>query len=191
MRPSPRTQQLLPKLSVTARLGGGLNDYSTKQIGGREDRLARADTFLLAGAQVDYDIQPWLRVGLEYLRTSRDSNFPSFRFVDDRITGRGTVPVLAPSPCPLPLEGRGGVRLTAGRPAHKLPALQVKLPMARPFLCLHRSSLPWRWCSAWGPRHSARSTRSGPATCSGSPCGGRRISPGTTRWTRTASSRFP
>jgi hypothetical protein len=49
------------------------------------------DNFLLAGAQVDYDIQPWLRVGLEYQRTSRDSNFPSFRFVDDRVTVRGTV----------------------------------------------------------------------------------------------------
>ena len=84
------TQQLLPKLSVTARLGGGVNDYSTKQSAdGKTDW--RVDTFLLAGAQVDYDIQPWLRVGLEYLRTSRDSNFPSFRFVDDRITARATV----------------------------------------------------------------------------------------------------
>lgn len=84
------TQQLLPKLSVTARLGGGLNDYSTKQSAdGKTDW--RADSFLLAGAQVEYDIQPWLRVGLEYLRTSRDSNFPSFRFVDDRVTVRGTV----------------------------------------------------------------------------------------------------
>ena len=84
------TQQLLPKLSATARLGGGLNDYATKQFAdGKNDW--REDTFLLAGAQIDYDIQPWLRVGLEYLRTSRDSNFPSFRFVDDRITARGTL----------------------------------------------------------------------------------------------------
>jgi hypothetical protein len=84
------TQQLLPKLSVTARLGGGLNDYSTKQSAdGKTDW--RADSFLLAGAQIEYDIQPWLRVGLEYLRTSRDSNFPSFRFVDDRVTVRGTL----------------------------------------------------------------------------------------------------
>lgn len=84
------TQQFLPKLSVTARLGGGINDYSTKQSAdGKTD--FRSDNFLLAGAQVDYDIQPWLRVGLEYQRTSRDSNFPSFRFVDDRVTVRGTV----------------------------------------------------------------------------------------------------
>lgn len=84
------TQQLLSKLSATARLGGGVNDYSTKQTAdGKTDW--RVDTFLLAGAQLDYDIQPWLRVGLEYLRISRDSNFPSFRFVDDRVTVRGTV----------------------------------------------------------------------------------------------------
>ncbi len=84
------TQQLLPKLSVNARLGGGVNDYSTKQTtDGRTD--FRRDTFILAGAGIDYDIQPWLRVGLEYRRTSRDSNFPSFRFVDDRVSGRATV----------------------------------------------------------------------------------------------------
>ncbi len=82
--------QILPKVTLSARVGGGLNDYSTKQTAdGKTD--FRHDTFILAGAQADYDIQPWLRVGLEYLRISRDSNFPSFRFVDDRITGRATV----------------------------------------------------------------------------------------------------
>ncbi len=84
------TYQFLPKVTLAARVGGGLNDYSTKQTAdGKTD--FRHDTFLLGGAQADYDIQPWLRVGLEYLRISRDSNFPSFRFVDDRITGRATV----------------------------------------------------------------------------------------------------
>jgi len=84
------SQQLLPKLTAIARLGGGVNDYSTKQAAdGKTDW--RVDTFLLAGAQIEYDIQPWLRAGLEYQRTSRDSNFPSFRFLDDRVTVRGTV----------------------------------------------------------------------------------------------------
>ena len=84
------TYQILPKVSMSARLGGGLNDYSTKQqADGMTDY--RHDSFILAGAQIDYDIQPWLRVGLEYSRTSRDSNFPSFRFVDDRVAGRVTV----------------------------------------------------------------------------------------------------
>lgn len=82
--------QILPKVTLSARLGGGLNDYSSKQTAdGKTD--FRHDSFLLAGAQADYEIQPWLRVGLEYLRVSRDSNFPSFRFVDDRITARATV----------------------------------------------------------------------------------------------------
>jgi hypothetical protein len=82
--------QILPKLNLTALLGGGLNDYSTKQSADGMTAF-RQDTFLLAGAQLDYDIQPWLRAGLDYSRISRDSNFPSFRFVDDRIGGRVTV----------------------------------------------------------------------------------------------------
>ena len=82
--------QILPKVRLGARLGGGLNDYSTKDTAdGKTDW--RKDTFLLAGAEAEYTIQPWLRVGLEYRRTSRDSNFPSFRFVDDRVAGRVTV----------------------------------------------------------------------------------------------------
>ena len=82
--------QILPKVTLSARVGGGLNDYSKKETAdGKTD--FRHDSFMLAGAQAEYDIQPWLRMGLEYLRTSRDSNFPSFRFVDDRITARVTV----------------------------------------------------------------------------------------------------
>ena len=82
--------QVLPKVTLSARVGGGLNDYSRKETAdGRTD--FRHDSFILAGAQAEYDIQPWLRMGLEYLRTSRDSNFPSFRFVDDRISARVTV----------------------------------------------------------------------------------------------------
>ncbi len=84
------TQQLLTKLSVTARLGGGVNDYSTKQTADGKTAF-RHDPFLLAGVLADYDIQPWLRTGVEYTRTSRDSNFPSFRFVDERISGRVTL----------------------------------------------------------------------------------------------------
>jgi hypothetical protein len=82
--------QLLPKLSVGARIAGGRNDYSTKQtVFGETDW--RRDWFLAAGANVDYQIQRWLRVGAEWLRTSRSSNFAPFEFVDDRITGRVTL----------------------------------------------------------------------------------------------------
>ena len=77
--------QILPKLSIGARIGGGVNDYVTKQtVGGKTDW--RHDSFLAAGMQVEYTVQPWLRLGLEYLRTSRDSNFALFNFVDDKIT---------------------------------------------------------------------------------------------------------
>ena len=84
------TYQILPKVNLAARVGGGLNDYSRKATAdGKTD--FRHDTFFLAGAQADYEIQPWLRVGAEYLRITRDSNFPSFRFVDNRIVGRVTL----------------------------------------------------------------------------------------------------
>jgi len=82
--------QLLPKLSVGARLGVGMNNYPTKDtINGKTDW--RQDTFGLVGAQIGYNIQPWLSVGLDYLRIGRDSNFSSFSFVDERISGYVTV----------------------------------------------------------------------------------------------------
>jgi hypothetical protein len=82
--------QLLPKLNVGANVGGGLNDYSTKQtVNGVTDW--RRDTFFVAGGQVEYTIQPWLRIGLEYLWTSRYSNFDQFSYVDQKITGRVTL----------------------------------------------------------------------------------------------------
>jgi hypothetical protein len=82
--------QLMPKLSVGAQLGVGMTNYPDKDtINGKTDW--RQDTFSVAGAEIGYDIQPWLRVGLDYLRTDRDSNFSSFRFVDERISGHVTV----------------------------------------------------------------------------------------------------
>jgi hypothetical protein len=82
--------QLLPKVTVNARLGGGVNNYPTKDtIDGKTDW--RQDTFGVAGGGITYAIQPWLQVGLDYLRTSRDSNFSPFNFVDERISGRVSV----------------------------------------------------------------------------------------------------
>lgn len=82
--------QLFPKVSVGARLGGGINEYSKKETVGAKTGF-REDFFTAAGGNVEYSIQPWLRVGLEYLRISRDSNFAPFDFVDERITGRVTL----------------------------------------------------------------------------------------------------
>jgi hypothetical protein len=81
--------QLLPKLSVGARVGGGANDYSTKQTVGTKTDW-RYDTFVAAGANAEYSLQPWLRLGFEYLWSSRDSNFSPFEFVDNVVTGRLT-----------------------------------------------------------------------------------------------------
>jgi Putative beta-barrel porin 2 len=82
--------QLLPKLSIGGRIGGGTNDYTTKQTVGSVTDWRR-DWFLSAGAQVEYTIQPWLRVGLEYLFTRRDSNFNTFDFVENQVIGRVTL----------------------------------------------------------------------------------------------------
>jgi hypothetical protein len=82
--------QLLPKLNIGANIGGGINDYSTKQtVGGVTDW--RRDSFLSAGARAEYSIQAWLRVGLEYLWTSRESNFDPFEFKENRVMGRVTL----------------------------------------------------------------------------------------------------
>ena len=82
--------QLLPKLSIGARVGGGLNDYATKQtVNGDTDW--RQDWFFAVGVQAEYSIQPWLRLGFEYLRTTRSSNFDTFDYVDNRISGRVTL----------------------------------------------------------------------------------------------------
>ena len=83
--------QLLPKLSIGARLGGGRNDYSTKETEVNGTSAFRRDWFMVAGGNIEYAIQRWLRVGLEYLRTSRTSNFNQFDFVDEKVTGRVTL----------------------------------------------------------------------------------------------------
>ncbi len=78
------------KVSLNGRLGGGFNDYPTKQTVGTKTDW-REDVYYAAGAGGDYDIQPWLRVGLEYLFTGRDSNFQSFDFSDHRVGVKATV----------------------------------------------------------------------------------------------------
>ncbi len=83
-------QQFGPKLSANLRLAGGVSDYPTKEtLGGRSK--FRNDRFFAGGGGVDYDIQPWLRLGAEYVRTGRRSNFDAFDFVDDKILGKVTL----------------------------------------------------------------------------------------------------
>jgi hypothetical protein len=80
-------QRVGPKVSVTARLTGGENAYPTKsQVGDNTPFKFRNDMILGWGAGVGYDVQPWLRLALDFLHTDRDSNFRAFSFKDDKLS---------------------------------------------------------------------------------------------------------
>ena len=79
-----------PKLSVTIRGAGGENDYPLKETLGGKTKW-RNDFFYLAGGAVNYDIQPWLAVGIEYTKINRRSNFSVFSFDDDKVAGYVTL----------------------------------------------------------------------------------------------------
>ena len=88
-------QKFGPKLTANARVTGGVNLYPTKfQVDpGNPDSPAtfRKDTILGWGAGVGYDIQQWLRVGFDFLHTSRDSNISQFSFKDDKVAATVTL----------------------------------------------------------------------------------------------------
>ena len=82
--------QILPKLTGSVRAGVGVNDYPVKEtVDGRTK--FRNDTFYGFGAGVEYAIQRWLVVGVEYNHRARRSNFNAFDFIDDRVVGRVTL----------------------------------------------------------------------------------------------------
>jgi hypothetical protein len=80
------SQQITPKINVTAKAGGGVNNYPEKQetVSGQFDW--RQDTFYSYGLTANYAIQRWLNVGLSYERIARNSNFDQYNFVDDRVS---------------------------------------------------------------------------------------------------------
>ena len=82
--------QLTRKLSGYARLGGGFNNYPTKQVDGAVSKF-RQDEFVGAGGGAQYDVQPWLRVGTDYQYTRRSSNFSTFGFDGHTVSGRMTL----------------------------------------------------------------------------------------------------
>jgi opacity protein-like surface antigen len=83
-------QQLFGNVTFNARVAGGENEYSTKQTVGTQTDW-RHDWFYGAGAGVDYDFRPWLRVGLEYLYLGRSSNFNDFDFDDHKVSAKVTL----------------------------------------------------------------------------------------------------
>jgi hypothetical protein len=83
-------QRITRKFTAGLRAGGGTNQYPTKQtINGLT--TWRQDWFFGAGATADYQIQPWLYVGAEYAHTFRRSNFNTFDYGDDKVTGKFTL----------------------------------------------------------------------------------------------------
>jgi hypothetical protein len=84
------SHQFYSKLTASARVSAGLNDYPSKQTVDGESKF-RSDTFFGYGISFEYAIQPWITVGAEYARTGRRSNFNTFDFVDDKFTAKATL----------------------------------------------------------------------------------------------------
>lgn len=83
-------QQLGAKLAVNLRVMAGSNSYPGKETFNGQTRW-RYDTLLGWGGGIGYDIQRWLRAGVEFVHTMRDSNFPQFSYQDDKIAGTITL----------------------------------------------------------------------------------------------------
>lgn len=85
-------QRIEPKVAVTARLTGGENAYPTKsQVGNNTPFKFRNDMILGWGAGIGYDVQPWLRLAVDFLHSDRDSNFRQFSFKDDKLSAMITL----------------------------------------------------------------------------------------------------
>jgi hypothetical protein len=82
--------RILPKLTLGVRAAGGFNDYPLKETVAWQTKF-RQDTFYAFGGGVDYEIQRWLLVGIEFAHRVRRSNFNAFDFVDDKISGKITL----------------------------------------------------------------------------------------------------
>jgi hypothetical protein len=85
------SQQVTPKINVTAKVGGGVNNYPEKQETVSSQFKWRQDTFYSYGVAVSYAIQRWLSLGVAYDRIGRNSNFDQYNFVDDRFSVLATL----------------------------------------------------------------------------------------------------
>lgn len=83
-------QEVLRRLVVEARVGGGINDYPEEATFGGQTGFRR-DSFLAAGIGAEYQVLPWLVVGLEYRHNFRRSNFDVFDFDQDRVWAKATL----------------------------------------------------------------------------------------------------
>ena len=84
-----------PKVTVNARVTGGVNEYPVKSpvdlLNPAGRNKFRSDTIIGWGGGVTYDIQRWLRVGLDFIHIDRESNFDLFDFKDDKVAATVTL----------------------------------------------------------------------------------------------------
>ena len=79
------THKFGSKLAASLQFSAGDNTYPGKEIVNGQTKW-RQDTFLGWGGGIGYDVQWWLRVGADYVHTSRSSNFRVFNYQDDKVT---------------------------------------------------------------------------------------------------------
>jgi hypothetical protein len=84
-------QKLTPKLTASARVFGGTNEYPDKVAKLNGVQAWRDDSLFGAGLAVDYQIQRWLGIGADYTHTRRNSNFDNFDFKNDVIGAKVTL----------------------------------------------------------------------------------------------------
>ncbi len=83
-------QEILRRLVVEARIAGGINDYPEQATFAGQTGFRR-DSFLVGGLGAEYQVLPWLVVGLEYRHNFRRSNFDIFDFDQDRVWAKATL----------------------------------------------------------------------------------------------------
>ncbi len=74
-----------PKVTMTMRVSAAGNAYPRKESLNGETKT-RNDTLVGWGGGIGYDIQPWIRVGVDYGHIGRFSNFRVFDYQDDKLT---------------------------------------------------------------------------------------------------------
>ena len=79
------------KITLSGRVFGGANDYPDKgaKVNGTFDW--RTDDLAGFGLGVDYQIQRWLGVGLDWQWITRDSNFNTFDYTNNVVAGKVTL----------------------------------------------------------------------------------------------------
>ena len=83
-------QQLNSKVVVNLRVIAGDHSYPGPETFNGQTRR-RHDTLLGWGGGIGYDIQPWVRAGVDFVHTARDSNFRQSGYQDDKIAGTVTL----------------------------------------------------------------------------------------------------